>query len=70
MTTQKTQPTDADVDEFLEAAVPNKRREDGIALNAIFTDVTGTVAVMWGPSIVGYGQYEYISPSNPRNRGV
>ena len=70
MTTQKTQPTGADVDEFLAHATPSKRREDGIALEAIFTEVTGVKPVMWGPSIVGYGQYEYISPSNPRNRGV
>ncbi|GAA1543170.1 MULTISPECIES: DUF1801 domain-containing protein [Brevibacterium] len=70
MTTQKTQPTGADVDEFLAQATPNKRREDGIVLGAIFTEVTGVKPVMWGPSIVGYGQYEYISPSNPRNRGV
>ncbi|TSI17681.1 DUF1801 domain-containing protein [Brevibacterium aurantiacum] len=69
MTTQKTQPTDVDVNEFLAAASPNKRREDGFALAAIFTEVTGTQPVMWGPSIVGYGQYQYVSPSNPRNRG-
>ncbi|MCF2574374.1 DUF1801 domain-containing protein [Brevibacterium sp. UCMA 11754] len=69
MTTQKTQPTDVDVNEFLAAAVPNKRREDGFALAAIFSEVTGTKPVMWGPSIVGYGQYQYVSPSNPRNRG-
>ncbi|MBM6589834.1 DUF1801 domain-containing protein [Brevibacterium sp. RIT 803] len=69
MTTQKTQPTDVDVNEFLAAAVPTKRREDGFALAAIFTEVTGTQPVMWGPSIVGYGQYQYVSPSNPRNRG-
>lgn len=69
MTTQKTQPTDVDVNEFLAGAVPNKRREDGFALDAIFTEVTGTQPVMWGPSLVGYGQYQYISPSNPRHRG-
>ena len=69
MTAQKTQPTDVDVNEFLAAAVPNKRREDGFALAAIFAEVTGTQPVMWGPSIVGYGQYQYVSPSNPRNRG-
>ena len=25
---------------------------------------------MWGPSIVGYGRYEYVSPANPRTRGI
>lgn len=69
MSTQQTQPTDVDVHEFLAAAAPEKRREDGVALESIFTDVTGTDPVMWGPTIVGYGSFQYISPSNPRNRG-
>lgn len=24
---------------------------------------------MWGPSIVGYGSYRYVSPSDPRRQG-
>ena len=69
MTAPKTQPTDVDVDEYLRTVTPIKRREDGIALEKIFAEVTGTDPVMWGPSIVGYGEYRYISPSNPRTRG-
>lgn len=53
----KTRPTDADVREFLRAAVPAKRREDGLRLAEIFGEVTGVEPVMWGPSIVGYGSY-------------
>lgn len=68
--TPKTQPTDANVAEFLAAAVPAKRREDGLALDGIFRGVTGVDPVMWGPSIVGYGSYQYVSPANPRTRGV
>lgn len=64
-----TQPTDASVEDFLDAATPERRRADGKALAAIFHDVTGTDPVMWGPSIVGYGSYHYISPANPRTRG-
>lgn len=70
MSAQKTQPTDADVDAFLEAASPAVRRADGIELARIFADVTGTEPVMWGPSIVGYGSYRYISAANPRTRGT
>ena len=65
----KTMPTDASVDEFLDAATPARRREDGVRLAEIFRDVTGTEPVLWGPSIVGYGSYRYVSPSNPRTRG-
>lgn len=70
MAEAKTQPTDADVNEFLDAAVPVKRREDGIALDEIFREVTGVKPVLWGPSIVGYGQYQFASPRNPRTRGI
>jgi len=69
-TTQKTLPTDADVHEFIAAATPAKRREDGEVLERIFSEVTGETPVMWGPSIVGYGTYTYVSPSNPKNTGI
>ncbi|QBE47635.1 DUF1801 domain-containing protein [Leucobacter triazinivorans] len=65
----KTRPTDADVREFLERVTPAKRREDGLALAEIFREVTGEDPRMWGPSIVGYGSYRYVSPANPRTRG-
>ncbi|MFF2276353.1 DUF1801 domain-containing protein [Agromyces sp. NPDC058126] len=69
MSTQKTVPTDANVDEFLAAATPSRRVEEGRRLAEIFREVTGTDPVMWGPSMVGYGSYRYISPANPRTRG-
>ncbi|MEV4687478.1 DUF1801 domain-containing protein [Microbacterium sp. LWH3-1.2] len=65
----KTQASDADVTAFLEAATPQRRREDGLALAEIFREVTGAEPVMWGPSMVGYGSYRYVSPSDPRRRG-
>ena len=70
MAEQKTRPTDADVGAFIDAATPAKRREDGKRLAEIFTEVTGVDPVMWGPSMVGYGEYHYRSPVNPRNHGV
>ena len=65
----KTTPTDADVGEFLRVATPAKRRDDGLRLAEIFREVTGQDPVMWGPSIVGYGSYRYVSPVDPRTRG-
>ena len=65
----KTQPTDASVDEFLRGVAPAKRREDGLRLAEIFHEVTGADPVMWGPSLIGYGSYRYVSPANPRTRG-
>jgi hypothetical protein len=69
MAEPKTKPTDADVDEFLAGATPARRREDGLRLAEIFREVTGEEPVMWGPSMVGYGSFRYISPANPRTRG-
>lgn len=70
MSEPKTQPTDADVNAFLDAATPARRREDGQRLAEILGEVTGTEPVMWGPSMVGYGSFRYISPANPRTRGT
>jgi len=65
----KTQPTDADVVAFLDAAATPRRVAEGHTLAEIFKEVTGAEPVMWGPTMVGYGSYHYISPSNPRTRG-
>lgn len=54
-----TAPTDADVSAFLAAAEPARRAEEGARLNAIFQEVTGWKPQMWGPTIVGYGCYDY-----------
>ncbi len=53
----KTRPTDQDVWQYLAQVTPAKRRDDAQALAAIFADVTGAEPVMWGPSIVGYGNH-------------
>lgn len=65
----KTQPTQQSVAEFIDSATPDRRRDDGKALDAIFREVTGAEPVMWGPTIVGYGTYRYVSPSDPRRHG-
>lgn len=70
MAEPKTKPTDADVGAFLAAVEPARRRADGFELDRIFREVTGVEPVMWGPSIVGYGAYHYVSPVNPRTSGT
>jgi len=69
MSEPKTVPTDASVDDFLDAVIPSRRRQDGIRLAQIFHEVTGAHPVLWGPSLIGYGSYGYVSPANPRTRG-
>ena len=69
MAEPKTVPTGAGVEDFLDTATPAKRREDGLRLAEIFREVTGRDPVLWGSSIVGYGSYHYVSPSDPRRQG-
>ena len=70
MSTPKTQPTDANVAEFLDAVEPAKRRLDGLELARIFHEETGEAPVLWGPTMIGYGSYKYVSPANPATRGI
>lgn len=65
----KTRPTDASVPEFLDAAQPARRVEEGHSLDAIMREETGEQPVLWGPSMVGYGSYRFVSPSDPKRQG-
>ena len=69
MSEPKTVATEASVEDFLASATPARRQQDGVRLAEIFSEVTGAEPVLWGPSMVGYGSYHYISPANPRTRG-
>ena len=55
----KTKQTEVTVDSFLAALPDPRRREEGQAIVDLMAEVTGQPAVMWGPSIVGFGRYSY-----------
>lgn len=59
MAANKTQPTPVDARACLAAIDDPVRRADCEALAALMERVTGQPAVMWGPSIVGFGSYHY-----------
>lgn len=59
MSENKTLPTDASVDAFIDSVDHERKREEACELDAMFRRVTGEEPVMWGPSIIGYGQYHY-----------
>ncbi len=59
MAENKTGPTLIDPAQFLAGVEPPGRREDGHKLDALFRRATGFEPRMWGPSIVGYGRYDY-----------
>ena len=57
MADAKTQITDRDPADFIAAVEPDRKREEAEQLDVLFRKVTGERPVMWGPSIIGYGQY-------------
>jgi hypothetical protein len=55
----KTQFTDASVDDFI-AAVPDPvRRADAEKVRAMMERLSGEPARMYGPTIIGFGEYSY-----------
>ncbi len=53
--TPKTGPTDASVEAFLSAIADPRRRSDAHAVAALMSEITGEPAVLWGLSIIGFG---------------
>lgn len=55
----KTQPTAMAPEDFIASVEHQKRQADALVLLEMFNRVTELDAVMWGPSIIGYGTYTY-----------
>ncbi len=58
-----TVPTDVPVEVFLDTVTHRVRRRDAETLLELMRRVTGEPARMWGPSIVGFGEYHYVYES-------
>jgi Domain of unknown function (DU1801) len=56
---QKTKPTPANVEQFVNAIDDLKRRADCLTLVALMKKITKCEPKMWGPSIVGFGDHHY-----------
>ncbi|MBT3321033.1 MAG: DUF1801 domain-containing protein [Anaerolineae bacterium] len=59
MSENKTRPTDQSVANFLGSVENKTRRENGFALLEMMQEITGEDAVLWGSSIIGFGNYHY-----------
>jgi hypothetical protein len=62
----KTKPTKASTADFIAGIENPTQRKDAKTLVSLMRKVTGKNAVMWGPSIVGFGDYHYTSPQTGR----
>lgn len=59
----KTRPTEVSVAEFLAAITDERRRAEAAEVDALHRRVTGFEPKLWGPSIIGYGSYDYVYES-------
>lgn len=59
----KTQPTSASVEDFLNSVEKEQKRKDSFEIAAMMETLTGKKPVMWGDSIVGFGQFRYKTKS-------
>jgi len=53
----KTTITDIAAEAFIAGVAPPARRAEAEVLDALFRKVTGEAPKMWGPTIIGYGEY-------------
>ena len=59
MAATKTRPTRASVEGYLASRGTEEQQADCRRVMAMLRRVTGKPPYMWGPSIVGFGQYSY-----------
>lgn len=59
MAENKTKPEKASVIDFINSVEDEQKRKDSHFLLEIFKSITGEEPVMWGPSIIGFGEYHY-----------
>lgn len=59
MAENKTKPNDQSVEAFLNGIQEPGRRADCIAVASLMEEITGSKPIMWGSSIVGFGNYRY-----------
>ena len=63
----KTQKTDASVEAFLNSVADEDRKRDSFAVLDLMKQVSRAEPKMWGPAIVGFGQYHYKYESGREN---
>lgn len=63
MAETKTKPTPISPRDYIAAIDDPKKRADAESLLTLFERVTGEPATMWGPSMIGFGSYDYVYDS-------
>jgi Domain of unknown function (DU1801) len=63
MAEQKTKPTEASVETFLNGVTDKEQREDALKLLKLMKVATGMQPRMWGTSMIGFGECHYVYAS-------
>ena len=63
MAETKTKKTAVSVDAFLDAVADAQQRDDSLTLVQWMRDITGEEPRMWGPTMIGFGDYHYVYES-------
>ena len=59
MPPNKTQPTNANVKDYIAAIEEETQKQDALQLAALMQKITQAPPKMWGTSIIGFGHYHY-----------
>ena len=59
----KTQPNSSSVSDFLDALEDEQQKLDALVLVDMMKEESGTDPVMWGGSIIGFGDWHYVYSS-------
>jgi hypothetical protein len=62
----KTKPTSASVEEFINSVKDGQKRKDSFVILEMMKKATGEEPVMWGNSLIGFGNVKYKSPATGR----
>ncbi len=62
----KTKPTAASVEDFINNVKDEQKRKDSFVLLEMMKKATGEEPVIWGSSIIGFGNKRYKSPTTGR----
>lgn len=62
----KTKPSSENVEDFITAVDNEQKRNDSFVLLEMMKEISGEEPVLWGGSIVGFGNKRYKSPTSGR----
>ena len=62
----KTKPTAANVEDFINTIEDEQKRKDSFMLLEMMKKATGEEPILWGSSVIGFGNKRYKSPASGR----